>query len=339
MAEFKIFTRGDFLITDATPEEPYRRRAEEEKFNVHWGQLKLMMTEIEFFCLFWYPETTPNPVVVYAGAAPGTHIPFLASMFPSFIFHLYDPRDFTITGTEQIHIHQQYFTDQDAAQWAGRNDVLFLSDIRTADHITMKDTENEEAIMADMAMQERWYRIIQPAQAHLKYRLPYTYDFAPKNVQGLYGFIFRQAWAPQTSTETRLVPIVPARNFDWNVMKYQSQLFYHNSVVRETFKYFNPFDGSQNPIAPEMGLTNDYDSTMHIITIMDYLKKMGGEEAVTKENVLGLSEAIVTSIGRGLKSIKTIRDRIARGIKKPTKPNKVKTRADTAKPKQWKPRK
>jgi len=312
---YKSFTREDFLITPELPQEPYRVRPEEEKHTVHWGQLKLMMSELAFYCLFWDPEKVPRPVVVYAGAAPGSHIPFLASMFPAFTFHLYDPREFSISNSSQITIHRQYFTDTDAARWAQRDDIFFLSDIRTADHITMEESENEEAIMADMAMQERWYRIIQPVQAHLKFRLPYTYDWAPKHAQSLFGFIFRQPWAPRSSTETRLVPVTPARAYEWNVLKYQSQLFFHNAVVRETFKYINPLTGGEDPIDPEMGLLNDYDSTAHVIIIMDYLRKMGGEEALTKEGVLALSKAIMESIGHGAKSIKTLRE--SKPIKKP----------------------
>lgn len=307
MEPARAFTREDLLITPDLPEEAYRRRNESEKKAVHWGQLKLLMNEILFFSLFWDPTAVPNPVVVYAGAAPGAHIPFLASMFPTFVFHLYDPRPFGISGSDRIHVHQQLFLDADAKRWANRRDVLFISDIRTADYTQMEGAENEAAIMADMRMQENWHNIIKPVRSHLKFRLPYVegYAGAVTTVRYLNGFVFRQPWAPQTSTETRLVPTTGET--DWSSKKYEDQLFYHNAVVRERFRFLNPLTNNEEPIDPGQGLTNDYDSTAHIVILLDYLLKMGGEEAVTAEAVLKLSQAVIASISRGSKNITQLR--------------------------------
>ncbi len=55
-------------VVDADyPTLPYRRRKGEEKTVVHWGQRKLLLSEIEFLTLYGQ-EGHP---VVYAGAAPG----------------------------------------------------------------------------------------------------------------------------------------------------------------------------------------------------------------------------------------------------------------------------
>ena len=81
------------LESDA-PKKPYRRRADEEKTAIHWGQRKLLMSEIEFL-LSTLPKSQ-QCVVVYAGAAPGTHVRILADMFPSHLFVLVDPAPFTV---------------------------------------------------------------------------------------------------------------------------------------------------------------------------------------------------------------------------------------------------
>lgn len=290
----------DLVITEETPEEPYRRRAKEEKRTVHWGQLKLMMTEVHFLTTYWDPEKITNPVVVYAGAAPGEHLPFLSSMFPTFTFHLYDPRPFTIRATERLHLYQQYFTDEDAQRWSGRDDVFFISDIRTADHVTMKETENEEAIAEDMKRQAHWHEMIAPIRSMLKFRLPYTYEWAPKTMKYLAGTVYRQPWAPQTSTETRLVPDVPSSMMDWDIKKYESQLFYHNTIVREKFLYSNPYvDASQ-------GLTLDYDSTAHAYILSRYISKIRKEEP-TAALVLNLSRSLIRTVGKGTQSLIMLR--------------------------------
>lgn len=319
MEAVRAFDRADLLITPDLPQEAYRRRNESEKKAVHWGQLKLIMNEIEFFVLFWDPLAAPNPIVVYAGAAPGLHIPFLASMFPTFVFHLYDPRPFGIPGSDSIHIHQQLFLDAEAKQWAGRQDVLFISDIRTADYTQMEDAENEAAILGDMRMQETWHNIIKPLRSHLKFRLPYVegYPGALTTVRYLNGFVLRQPWAPQTSTETRLVPT--EGEVDWDCKKYEDQLFYHNAVVRERQRFLNPLTQTDVPIDTVRGLSNDYDSCAHVVILMDYLIKMGGLESTTPATVLKLSEAILNSIGRGSKSLPQLRQAGGKTIRKPYK--------------------
>ena len=64
----------------------------------HIGQRKLLMTEV----LFLSKCAKINDTIVYAGAAPGLHIPFLQSLFANkrLKYELYDPRAFGIPETE-----------------------------------------------------------------------------------------------------------------------------------------------------------------------------------------------------------------------------------------------
>ena len=128
------FTINDLNINYDSKREKYYERKDEEKTSLHVGQLKLLLSEIEFFSIYWDPKAIPNPVCVYAGAAPGTHIPILVEMFPTFIFHLYDPAKIMINSDPRIQIFEEYFTDDIAQKYSGRNDVFFISDVRTADY-------------------------------------------------------------------------------------------------------------------------------------------------------------------------------------------------------------
>src|SRR5690554_3257920 len=96
------------LVTEQSPELPYRQREAHERKALHCGQRKLLLSEILFFTRYWEPEKVPHPVTVYAGAAPGNHIPFLASLFPQFQYHLYDPQPFAIKATKNITLYSQY---------------------------------------------------------------------------------------------------------------------------------------------------------------------------------------------------------------------------------------
>ena len=109
-------------------------------------------------------------------------------------------------SSAQIKIRQEYFTSKTAREFSGRKDVLFVSDIRTADTTKLTESEVEDYVMQDNKAQAEWYRIIQPKKAMLKFRLPF-----PDRVGGgistyLDGDVFLPVWGGQTTTETRLVP-------------------------------------------------------------------------------------------------------------------------------------
>ena len=285
------YRQRDLFLNLDDPDLEYRRRKDEEKSSSSWGQRKLLLTLLQFISLFWDPDKVPEPKVVYAGAAPGTNIGIVSSFFPEIEFHLYDPKPFKIKPSDRIHLYRQYFTDDDAKLWAGRSDIYFISDIRTADYTKAKDLdENERIIMKDMENQKRWYNIIKPVHGHLKFRLPYTGGNRPDKVTYLKGYVFKQVVTPQTSTETRLVPTGGEK--EWDVKKYQNQMFHHNVVIRESYSYINPFTNTDEPIdSPE--LLNDWDSRTEIQILMDYMAK---RSIVNRDNILLLSRLITSRL-------------------------------------------
>ena len=304
------FTVKDLVIGPYTQREVYRQRTNDIKTTIHWGQRKLHLSEVEFFSLYWDPSKITNPVCIYAGAAPGTHIELLGKMFPSFTFHLYDPGTFSIKPTTRIQIFNEYFTDDVARKYAGRNDIFFLSDIRTADYKALnkeelakrgitsfdKDDEpigpkdiindaykaseirNEDQIWGDMKMQQSWVQLMNPEHALLKFRLPYSLDARDVKVQYLRGLVYWQVWAPQTSTETRLKPVRNANGVydisEWSILEYEQWSFYHNSIVRELWLYKNIFTGTDQPL-DALELLNDFDSTAEAMILRLYLEKTG----------------------------------------------------------------
>src|SRR3989338_871731 len=61
--------------------------------NQHLGQRKLLLSEIQLLTKY-YTEQDTDPVVIYIGAAPGIHLPFLSKLFPNVKFILYDGAKF-----------------------------------------------------------------------------------------------------------------------------------------------------------------------------------------------------------------------------------------------------
>ena len=174
----------------------YRRRTGEVKSVIHWGQRKLLLSEVEFLTLYG----SRSDIVVYAGAAPGTHIKMLAELFPSHKFVLVDPAPFTVRESENILCRQEFFSDDVAREFEGKN-VLFVSDIRSADWQLVEEDETDRRVRDDQDAQVRWMRIMKPVCSMLKFRLPWS------GGRTMYakGEIRLPIWGPITTTESRLI--------------------------------------------------------------------------------------------------------------------------------------
>lgn len=222
------FTR--ILAPDA-PRLPYRRRAEEEKSTVHWGQRKLLMSEIEFL-LMTLPCTRRGCTVVYAGAAPGTHVRVLADMFPTHSFILIDPAPFTVRPSKRIVIHQAMFTDALARELHHRlspnTRVLFISDVRSCDPDLHTEEVHTERVKADMQAQARWHGLLKPFKSMLKFRLPYT----PGSTDYLDGIMHLPVWGPNSTTECRLIVGTDAGTRVYDHTEHEEKMFHFNTVTR-----------------------------------------------------------------------------------------------------------
>lgn len=215
---------------------PYHRRTDEFKSVIHWGQRKLLMSEIEFLTMCQEDHSTHavHTTVVYAGAAPGTHIPALGQLFPAVNFVLVDPAPFSIKPSDGITIIQDLFTDELAQGLAESlkpaEQILFISDIRTADPTMHTLDESEERIRKDMDNQRRWHKILGSVRSMLKFRLPWDKGHS----EYLDGSLHLPVWGPQTTTECRLVTVKddPCRTKVYDHERYESQMFFFNMVAR-----------------------------------------------------------------------------------------------------------
>jgi hypothetical protein len=241
-----------FLARDA-PREKYRERPAQEKTVLHWGQRKLLMSEIEF--LSDYGEA--GDIVLYAGAAPGTHTNFLADLFPQIKFVLVDPADFICHPIkDRIEIRKEYFTDEIAEEFSNekyRGKILFISDIR-------RNALDDKMIKEDMDMQSRWYKMIKPKKTMLKFRL----SWHPGKTKYLDGKIYLPVWGPQSTTETRLVPDDELER-EYDHKEYEEQMFYFNTVTRVSYYPHN---------INADGFDNCFDCASEALILERYLCKM-----------------------------------------------------------------
>lgn len=188
--------------------------------NLHKGQRKLCLAEVDFLTEFYrrHPDLLDSGKlikVLYVGAAPGIHIPYLSSLFPNVRWILVDPGKFELGkwgNNQQVKVHRAFFASgedaseyegkplQTAETYTGKVDLL-INDVRNireeADYLS---GGVEKYIHLDQADAIKWLQIVKPRYgASLKNRHPYDVSTA----RTIRGDVRMQVWAPQSSTETR----------------------------------------------------------------------------------------------------------------------------------------
>lgn len=276
-------------ITKDSERKQYVMRLNEFKRALHWGQLKLMLTEIEFLTLVMleYNESKDDRPIsfVYAGAAPGNHTQYLSILFPEIHFELYDPNKFAIKESKMIKIHtgeiNGMFTPAVAKYWKDQVDkyVVFCSDIRT-------EPVTDENVIANMNMQLEWWTIMQPMLSMFKFRLPWYAGITKYPA----GDIYIQPFPGPTSTESRLIVKANAKLIDYDNIAYEEQLFYHNTVNR--YKSYKCILGDLD--LERDHLDNCYDCVSFINIVTKYLQLM--KKPVNKDTIYKLVVEIQTNI-------------------------------------------
>ena len=196
---------------------------------LHWGQLKLLLSEIEFLTPFYGQSLH----VIYAGAAPGVHVPLLARMFSSMHFVLVDPSpSFVVNGEYcNIEVIVDFMTDALATDFAvkyGPN-LLFISDVRVgASDENESDEAQQQRIQLDMDAQRGWLEVMRPLSSILKFRLPWCAGVS----KYLCGRIHFPVYGKSLTHEARLVVPKNALDVEYDLRLYEQQMTYYNRVLR-----------------------------------------------------------------------------------------------------------
>eukprot|EP00758_Cryptobia_borreli_P001632 Tbor_TRINITY_DN2403_c0_g1::TRINITY_DN2403_c0_g1_i1::g.2526::m.2526/K18777/MTR3, MT57; cap3/cap4 methyltransferase len=104
------------------PTEPYRSRFGEVKTGVHWGQRKLLLSEIQLLTHYTGQGKNTPYHIVYAGSAPGTHLGFLDDLFNNIhTWELIDPGRFDVKALgnrKNFKLRTEFFTNKTAYEIA-----------------------------------------------------------------------------------------------------------------------------------------------------------------------------------------------------------------------------
>ena len=270
--EYKNFITD---LVDKFPRRKYVKTDAKDSSNIHFGQLKLLLSEIEFLTDVCNTQIGKPILVLYPGGGPGDHIPLLSQMFPMCYFILIDPlfetqpKQIKIVPDEKIYIRGEYFSNDFIKNFRETQNTIMISDIRSTPNIseTAKnyEFEFEKHVLIDMKLQKDWYGRLQ-TDSLLKFRLPYT----PGQTTYACGTLKLQAFAPYQSTEMRLIPDTEECVYDHT--KIEEQLFYFNTKYRNAEFY---------DLHPLFGLSYDTLREYYILkNFLEYRKIQPTEENI-----------------------------------------------------------
>lgn len=187
--------------------------------------------------VFLQPYRGSPHVVVYAGAAPGLHVPILASMFPEMRFLLIDPHPSAIVDgqLENVVTIEAYMTDQMADELGQKySSVLFISDVRVGIPVEEEPMElpkdHQMRVHRDMVAQMGWYRRLKPKAGLLKFRLPWDLEQSTTYLQGI--ILFPVYGRPFTHESRLLVTGPNPKLSTYNNTVYERQMAHFNRVTR-----------------------------------------------------------------------------------------------------------
>jgi hypothetical protein len=213
------------LDPQTAPELEYERTTSTAR---HIGQLKLLLSEIEFLTPYRNTEHT----VIYAGASPGLHIPKLAEMFPLTRFTLIDPQPSAVKAVPgRIEIIEECMTNRlAAALWTRSSHILLISDVRIGAS-TIRETNRDQQIriQRDMDAQMVWHEILNPVASMFKFRLPWDLDTHTKYLEGR---IHLPVFGKRLTHESRLIVERGAKLIPYDNRRYERQMAHFNRMVR-----------------------------------------------------------------------------------------------------------
>ncbi len=258
----------------------------------HIGQLKLLLSEIEFLT----PYYGRSLHVIYAGAAPGVHIPILAQMFPTMRFVLVDPARSMISNGEytNIEVIQDFMSEALASEFAAKfssDSLLFISDIRVgAPGNGETDEEQQFRIQRDMDAQRWWVKRMHPLSSILKFRLPWSIG-AKTNYLG--GKIYLPVYGKCLTHEARLIVPRDAPAMEFDNRRYERQMSYFNRVLRPALQ-------------PAFGGGRCYDCTAFRWIVCKYLAASEGYDVGSANDNYSAINRMCRRIERTLDELKRV---------------------------------
>jgi len=295
---------------DNLPEQSYVDLKTYSSSVNHWGQLKLLCSEIQFLTPYKHIKYL---CVVYAGSSPGHHLEILVDLMPqTWHWRLYDDLDCEVfynkNNDSKIFYKQCYSSSRfkdiqikssclvPVIRKHRKNVFVNKFKINTTEakilnklYITRNKTEEdpqllfisdirshntENEIKLDMIKQKDLVETLMPFQASLKFKLPYHAD---TKIEYLDGNIMFQCFAPPNSHECRLFTLtgqdVTKLRF-YDASEFSKKCFNFQTCIRTSLYQSNVSqpNHTEHPSLIKYGVASDhcFDCTLCKKIICDF---------------------------------------------------------------------
>jgi hypothetical protein len=286
-------------ITDSHPRESYIPNYHLDKDNLHWGQRKLLMSEILYLLMYTTPTEKYN--VIYVGAADGLHINVLVQLFPNVTFYLFDYRQsmsmWNIKESKTVHVYNMYLINDIKYACAGipymmiselitllkaheahethETHNLFISDLRTANPDIDKHVEHERKVLSDTYLQFEMAQAMN-CPCMIKWRCLFVNDKTPY-LKHPSTKILMQCYERNKSSETRLICDDPAgASLAYaNDTVFEQIMFYHNIKTRFTSyrDIVATYTGTALLAHPQHKFDVHFDNYIECLILIEYIRK------------------------------------------------------------------
>ncbi len=276
-----IFKEGDLFLSDESQPSEEGNNPGITLFNSSQANAAKSLLITETFFLLKALKTltlTPNDKstvrVVYIGGSPGDHINTLASMWPTLMFDVYDPKPMPkVVKTSNVETFEETFTNAHCERYRNMR-TLMISDIRnlayrpvsagmTIDEIKL----NADMIVADMESQYRWLKLMKPIFALLRFRPLIKHEsrayetksnnegggqcsFTANSFTYPTGVHILMPFAKVTTNSVMLMTTPDSPTALYYHKDIVTRIIRHNIVVRNSIIYMNPFSRSFNALLP-----------------------------------------------------------------------------------------
>ena len=189
----------------------YEKTYPKPKSLIPWGQLKMFLVTL-FFLMKKIELSDKEVHIIYAGSATGDNILLLCQLFPNTRWYLIDPRK---------HNKELYKKMENKDQIYEIIEGYFI-----------REGTEDDKVLANQESNANWHKIIQPDYSYFKFRCGYESE---TNYNYYEGIIYVQFYAPQSSTETRILFEKELKPCVYNINEYQGKLLYFNRIIRPSY--------------------------------------------------------------------------------------------------------
>lgn len=278
----KSFKKENRLLNLQLMTSSYRTsKAVHDITTEYWGTRKLLLTDIEFLTNYARDQ---KYLVIYIGAAPGLHINFLSTLFPTLEFVLVDRKRIETKKTNNIYIRSGEFMDDIVKEYSkSRRDLLLICDV----HSFGTQDDLDDNMLLDMNNQMKWHQSLKPIASLLTIHFPQRKN----RIRFLKGDVIFEPWSSRHPNSCRLVALKGANDFEYDSRQLKSSMAYFQSELRTTY-YEHDLEDSNDD-----GLDHCYDCRCEIFILSQYLEKI---QDVKKPHLLSSVSTMSAKIAQNI---------------------------------------